>query len=134
MKDTSVSALATKTVVNTKNDLGDETVKFNIIKNIETDDLKRFEKVLENRLLVKNNSDFLNISVNSFMTTKCVESIYEQKIKGRHIASSLLGHMIFSNIAKMRDRKPYASNIRSESTRIAAIPSLAATASMRPFS
>ena len=65
MKDTSVSALATKTVVNTKNDLGDETVKFNIIKNIETDDLKRFEKVLENRLLVKNNSDFLNISVNS---------------------------------------------------------------------
>ena len=103
MKDTSVSALATKTVVNTKNDLGDETVKFNIIKNIETDDLKRFEKVLENRLLVKNNSDFLNISVNSFMTTKCVESIYEQKIKGRHIASSLLGHMIFSNIAKNRN-------------------------------
>ena len=103
MKDTSVSAIGTKAVVNTKNDVGDDTVKFNITKNIETDDLKKFQSVLENRLLVKNNSNFLNISINSFLTPRCVESIYEQKIKGRHIASSLLGHMIFSNIAKNRN-------------------------------
>jgi hypothetical protein len=60
MKDTSVSAIGTKAVVNTKNDVGDDTVKFNITKNIETDDLKKFQSVLENRLLVKNNSNFLN--------------------------------------------------------------------------
>ena len=61
MKDTSVSAIGTKTVVNTKSELGDDTVKFNITKNIETDDLKRFQNILENRLLVKNHNNFLNI-------------------------------------------------------------------------
>ena len=65
MKDTSVSAIGTKTVVNTKSELGDDTVKFNITKNIETDDLKRFQNILENRLLVKNHNNFLNISLNS---------------------------------------------------------------------
>jgi len=103
MKDTSVSALATKVALNTSNDVGDDTVKFHILKTGVTDDLKRFKKILENRVIVKNDSNFLNISVNSFMTPKCVESIYEQKIKGKNIASSLLSHMIFSDIAKNRN-------------------------------
>ena len=103
MKDISVSAIGTKTTVATKNEVGDENVKFTITKNIEIDDLKRFQSVLENRLLVKNNNNFLNIAISSFLTPKCVESIYAQKIKGRHIGSSLLSHMIFSNIAKNRN-------------------------------
>ena len=99
MKDTSVSAIGTKTQVNTKNEIGDDTVRFNIMKNIENDDLKKFQEVLENRLLVKNHNNFLNITINSFMTPRCVESIYDQKIKGRHISSSLLSHMILSSLA-----------------------------------
>ena len=78
--------------------MGDDTVKFNITKNIETDDLKRFQNILENRLLVKNHNNFLNISLNSFFTPRCLESIYNQKIKGRHVSNSLLSHMIFSII------------------------------------
>ena len=103
MKDTSVSAIGTKTVVNTKNEVGEDTVKFTMIKNTETDDLKRFQEVLENRLLVKNKNNFLNIRVNSFLTPRCVESIYDQKIKGRNIGSSLLSHMILSNLSKNRN-------------------------------
>ena len=103
MKDTSVSAIGTKTVVNTKSELGDDTVKFNITKNIETDDLKRFQNILENRLLVKNHNNFLNISLNSFFTPRCLESIYNQKIKGRHVSNSLLSHMIFSPYAKNKN-------------------------------
>ena len=97
MKDTSVSAIGTKTVVNTKSELGDDTVKFNITKNIETDDLKRFQNILENRLLVKNHNNFL------FFTPRCLESIYNQKIKGRHVSNSLLSHMIFSPYAKNKN-------------------------------
>ena len=103
MKDTSVSAIGTKTVVNTKSELGDDTVKFNITKNIETDDLKRFQNILENRLLVKNHNNFLNISLNSFFTPRCLESIYNQKIKGRHVSNSLLSHMILSPYAKNKN-------------------------------
>ena len=103
MKDTSVSAIGTKTVLNTKSELGDDTVKFNITKNIETDDLKRFQNILENRLLVKNHNNFLNISLNSFFTPRCLESIYNQKIKGRHVSNSLLSHMIFSPYAKNKN-------------------------------
>ena len=105
MKDTSVSAIGTKTQVNTKNEMGDDTVRFNITKNTETDDLKRFQEVLENRLLVKNKNNYLNIIVNSFMTPRCVESIYDQKIKGRHISSSLLSHMILSSLSQNRNRE-----------------------------
>ena len=103
VKDTSVSAIGTKTVVNTKNEVGEENVKFTLRKNMENDDLKRFQFILENRLLVKNNNNFLNIIVNSYMTPRCVESIYGQKIKGRNIGSSLISHMILSNIAKNRN-------------------------------
>ena len=103
MKDTSVSAIGTKTVVNAKNEVGEDTIKFDIRKNIENDDLKRFQDVLENKFKVKNHNNFLNIRVNSFLTPRCVESIYDQKIKVRNIASSLLSHIILSNIAKNKN-------------------------------
>ena len=102
-KDTSVSAIGTKTVVNTKNEMGDDTVRFNIVKNMETDDLKRFKEILENKLLVKNRNNFLNITINSFLTPRCVESIYDQKIKGRNIGSSLLSHMILNSLSQNRN-------------------------------
>ena len=85
MKDTSVSAIGTKAIVNTKSEIGDDTVRFNIMKNIEKDDLKSFKNILENQLLVKNHSNFLNITVNSFFTPRCLESIYDQKIKEKNI-------------------------------------------------
>ena len=103
MKDTSVSAIGTKTAVNAKNEVGEDTVKFTMIKNIETDDLKRFKDVLENKFLIKNKNNFLNIRINSFLTPRCVESIYDQKIKGKNIGNSLLSHMILSNISKNRN-------------------------------
>jgi hypothetical protein len=103
MKDTSVSAIGTKTAVNAKNEVGEDTVKFTMIKNNEKDDLKRFQEILENRLLIKNKNNFLNVSINSFLTPRCVESIYDQKIKGRNIGNSLLSHMILSNIAKNKN-------------------------------
>ena len=102
-KDTSVSAIGTKTVVNTKNEMGDDTVRFNMVKNMETDDLKRFKEVLENKLLVKNRNNFLNITINSFLTPRCVESIYDQKIKGRNIGTSLLSHMILNSLSQNRN-------------------------------
>ena len=103
IKDTSVSAIGTKTVVNTKNEMGDDTVRFNMVKNMETDDLKRFKEVLENKLLVKNRNNFLNITINSFLTPRCVESIYDQKIKGRNIGTSLLSHMILNSLSQNRN-------------------------------
>ena len=103
IKDTSVSAIGTKTVVNTKNEMGDDTVRFNIVKNMETDDLKRFKEILENKLLVKNRNNFLNITINSFLTPRCVESIYDQKIKGRNIGTSLLSHMILNSLSQNRN-------------------------------
>ena len=103
MKDTSVSAINTKAVVNAKNEIGEDTVRFNFDKNLHKDDLKRFEDVLENKFLVRNNNNYLDISINSYLTTRCVECIYEQKIKGKNVGDSLISHMILSNISKNRN-------------------------------
>ena len=45
----------------------------------------------------------MNIRINSFLTPRCVESIYDQKIKGRNIAGSLLSHMILSSLSKNKN-------------------------------
>ena len=103
IKDTSVSAIGTKTVVNTKNEMGDDTVRFNITKNFETDDLKRFKDVLDNKFLIDGRDNVLNIGINSFFTPRCVESIYDQKIKGRNIAASLINHMILTSLSQNRN-------------------------------
>ncbi len=118
MKDTSVSALGTKTILNTKSELGEDTVKFDMNKNREKDDLKRFKEVLENKFYVKNNNNFLNIKVDSFFTPKCVESIYEQKIKGKNIANCLLSHMNLNNLIKNKNiesSQKFASLLASNS-------------------
>ena len=113
MKDTSVSAIGTKTAVNAKNEIGEDTIKFDITKSMENDDLKRFRDILENKLSLKHYNNNLNIQVNSFWTPRCVESIYDQKIKGRNIATSLTSHMILSNLAKNKNPENPSSNFWS---------------------
>ena len=93
-----------KTVIGSNSEVGEDTTKFDIIKNMEKDDLHRFKDVLENDININNNNNYLNISVKSYFTTKCVESIYEQKLKGKNIANSLLSHMILTNSAKNRNK------------------------------
>ena len=113
MKDTSVSAIGTKTAVNATNEIGEDTIKFDITKSMENDDLKRFRDILENKLSLKHYNNNLNIQVNSFWTPRCVESIYDQKIKGRNIATSLTSHMILSNLAKNKNPENPSSNFWS---------------------
>ena len=113
MKDTSVSAIGTKAIVNAKNEIGEDTVRFDFTKNLQKDDLKRFEDVLEDKFLIKNNNNYLDISINSYLTPRCVESIYDQKIKGRNIGASLLSHMILSNISKNRNPENPRANFWS---------------------
>ena len=94
-----------KTVIGSTSEVGEETTKFDIIKNMEKDDLHRFKEVLENDVNISNNNNFLNISIKSYFTTKCVESIYEQKLKGKNIGNSLLSHMILTNVAKNKNKE-----------------------------
>ena len=93
-----------KTQIGSSSEVGEDTTSFDIIKNMEKDDLHRFKEVLENDINVSNNNNYLNISVKSYFTTKCVESIYEQKLKGKNIANSLLSHMILTNSSKNRNK------------------------------
>ena len=81
-------------------EVGDETAKFIFNKNMEADDLKRFKDVLENGLNINKENSDLNINIKSFFTQKCIECIYEQKLKGRNLGQSMLSHMILSNNAK----------------------------------
>ena len=92
-----------KTAITSTSEVGEDTARFDIRKNYEKDDFKGFKEVLENEINIHNNNNYLNISVKSFFTQKCVESIYDQKLKGRNIASSLLSHMILTNNAKNRN-------------------------------
>ena len=92
-----------KTVLSTNSEIGDEIARFDIKKNMEIDDLSKFKEVLESGILINNNNNFLNISIKSFFTRRCVESIYEQKLKGNKIATSLLSHFIINNNAKNKN-------------------------------
>ena len=93
-----------KTVIGSNSEVGEDTASFDIIKNMEKDDLHRFKDVLENDVNISNNNNYLSISVKSYFTTKCVESIYDQKLKGKNIANSLLSHMILTNTSKNRNK------------------------------
>ena len=60
----------------------------------------------------------MNIKVDSFFTPKCVESIYEQKIKGKNIANCLLSHMNLNNLIKNKNiesSQKFASLLASNS-------------------
>ena len=103
MQSMTVSNIGNKTTISSINDVGDETARFKIKKNMEKDELHRFKEVLENGINVTNNNNYLNIDLKSFFTQRCVESIYEQKLKGKNISTSMLSHMILTNNAKNRN-------------------------------
>ena len=89
-----------KAVLSTKNEIGDDIISFTLTKNNEKDDFRRYKEVLESDIKINNYNNYLNINLKSFCTPKCVESIYNQKLKGKQIGCSLLNHMIFSNNPK----------------------------------
>ena len=105
MQSVSVSNIGgiNKTQLSSNSEIGEDIVKFNIKKNMETDDLHRFKEVLENGLVIQNNNNYLNIKIKSYFTPKCIESIYDQKLKGKLIGNSLLSHMILTNSSKNRN-------------------------------
>ena len=92
-----------KTIIKSIGEVGDDVTRFNIIKNNNNDDLHRFKEVLEDGIDINHNNNFLNIKIKSYFTPRCVESIYDQRIKGRHVGTSLLSHMILSNTPKNRN-------------------------------
>ena len=88
-------------LLNTNNKVGDYTTSFKLKKNMENDDYAKFKEILENGLKIENNNNYLNVSIKSFFTPRCVETIYEHRLKGKLIGSSLLSHMIlFGNKSK----------------------------------
>ena len=89
-----------KTNLSSKNEIGDEIVDFTMKKNYEKDEYLRFKDVLESGIKINNFNNYLDISIKSFFTPRCVESIYNQKLKGKIIANSFLSHMILTNNAK----------------------------------
>ena len=102
-RNMSVSAVGADSISDTKNQVGDSTVSFDIRKNMEKDDYSRFKEVLENGLNIENNNNYIRTEVKSFFTPRCVEIIYDQKLKGRNVGNSLLSHMILSNKNKNID-------------------------------
>ena len=105
MQNLTVSNLGNnnKTVITSPSELGDDTAKFDLKHNFEFNDFHRFDDVLENGIYIHNNNNYLNVNIKSFFTPRCVESIYDQRLKGRYIANSLLSHMILTNNAKNRN-------------------------------
>ena len=91
-------------ISDTKSKVGDNTINFDIKKNMEKDDYLRFKDILENGLKINNNNNYLKINVKSFFTPRCVESIYDQKLRGKKIGNSLLSHIILSG-SKNRNNK-----------------------------
>jgi hypothetical protein len=103
MQNLTVSNLGNKnnkTNLSSKNEIGDEIVDFTMKKNYEKDEYLRFKDVLESGIKINNFNNYLDISIKSFFTPRCVESIYNQKLKGKIIANSFLSHMILTNNAK----------------------------------
>ena len=80
----------------TKSKIGDNTATFDIRKNMEKDDYSRFKDVLENGQKIENNNNYLRTKVKSFFIPRCLEIIYDQRLKGKHIGNSLLSHIILS--------------------------------------
>jgi hypothetical protein len=67
MQSMTVSNIGNKTTISSINDVGDETARFKIKKNMEKDELHRFKEVLENGINVTNNNNYLNIDLKSFL-------------------------------------------------------------------
>ena len=83
-------------ISDTKSKVGNNTINFDINKNMQKEDYSRFKNILENGLKINNNNNYLKINVKSFFTPRDVESIYDQKLTGKNIGNSLLSHIILS--------------------------------------
>ena len=89
--------------------VGDNTISFKIKKNMEKDDYAKFKDVLETGLNIENDNNYINTEVKSYFTPRCVETIFDQRIKGRHVGNSLLSHMILPNSKNKNMDNPSAT-------------------------
>ena len=107
------STLVNNNIFSTKNEIGDENISFDFNKNINVDEYDIFKDVLEKGMTVEKNNNYLLINIKSFYTNRCVESIYDQKLKGKTIANSISSHMNLSGSNKKLNEenplKPYYS-------------------------
>ena len=92
-----------KTVLTSKSEVGEDVIQFQIKKNFEGDEFHSFKQVLENGTKINDNNNYLDVNIKSFFTSKCVECIYAEKLKGKIIANSFLSHMILNNNAKNQE-------------------------------
>ena len=105
----SVSVTADQ-IANAKCKIGDYTTVFDIKKNLEKDDYSKFKDVLENGLKIEHNNNYINTKIKSFFTPKCVETIYEQKLKGKQVGNSLLSHLILTGNKNKNQNTDNANN------------------------
>ena len=89
--------------------VGDNSISFNIKKNMEKDDYSKFKDVLETGLDIENNNNYINTEVKSYFTPRCVETIFDQRLKGRYVGNSLLSHMILPNSKNKNMDNPSAT-------------------------
>ena len=89
--------------------VGDNSISFNIKKNMEKDDYSKFKDVLETGLNIQNNNNYINTEVKSYFTPRCVETIFDQRLKGRYVGNSLLSHMILPNSKNKNMDNPSAT-------------------------
>ena len=89
--------------------VGDNTISFNIKKNMERDDYAKFKDVLETGLNIENNNNYINTEVKSYFTPRCVETIFDQRLKGRNVGNSLLSHIILPNSKNKNMENPSAT-------------------------
>ena len=92
-------------LTDSKSKIGDYTASFKIKKDLERDDYSRFKDILENGQNIENNNNYLNISISSFFTPRCVEIIYDQRLR-KKLMGSLLSHMILSGNKNNNSENP----------------------------
>jgi len=89
--------------------VGDSTISFEMKKNMEKDDYAQFKDVLETGLNIENNNNYINTEIKSYFTPRCVETIFDQRLKGRHVGNSLLSHIIMPNSKNKNMDNPLAT-------------------------
>ena len=89
--------------------VGDNTISFKIKKNMEKDDYTKFKDVLETGLNIEKDNNYINTEVKSYFTPRCVETIFDQRLKGRLVGNSLLSHIILPNSKNKNMDNPLAT-------------------------
>ena len=97
----SISVVGDQHLNYSKSQVGDNTATFEIKKNREQDDYLKYKEILESGIIIENDNNFLNIEVKSFFTPKCVETIFNQRLKGSNIGNSLISHIFLQNKNKI---------------------------------